>query len=361
MLLSKIKLIGYVAIVATGVFMTESCTVKPQYPDGVYAEIQTTKGIIVASLDFDKAPMTVTNFVGLSEGKIKSNKPAGTPFYDGIIFHRVIKDFMIQTGDPEGTGRGGPGYQFPDEIDPSLKHSGKGILSMANSGPNTNGSQFFITHTATPHLDGRHTVFGHVIEGMDIVDSIATTAVGAGDKPSTEVKIEKVTIVRVGELATKFLADQQAFDKYMGAFAEKEKEKMASVVEQEAKDAAPFIDSLKATHGDKLVTTASGLMYVVTKEGEGDKPTKGITVKAHYTGKFLNGQIFDSSVERNQVFEFPVGGQRVIAGWDEAFLDMKKGEKRVLVIPSKLGYGARGAGPIQPYTTLVFEVEMVDF
>ncbi|MBM4148504.1 MAG: peptidylprolyl isomerase [Lentisphaerae bacterium] len=174
--------------------------------EGMYAKFETSKGDIVCALEFEKTPLTVCNFAGLAEGTLKSIKPAGTPYYDGLIFHRVIADFMVQGGCPQGSGRGGPGYQFRDEFHPSLKHSGPGILSMANAGPGTNGSQFFITHRETPWLDGRHTVFGRVVNGQDVVNKIQN-----GDK------IKTLTILRVGEKANAFKSDQAAFDAMLKA------------------------------------------------------------------------------------------------------------------------------------------------
>jgi len=176
--------------------------VNDKITEGLFAELKTTKGTILVSLEFEKTPLTVTNFVGLAEGTIKNTaKSPGEPYFDGIIFHRVIADFMIQGGDPEGKGYGGPGYNFPDEFHPELKHDRPGILSMANAGPGTNGSQFFITHKATPHLNNMHSVFGHVIEGIDVVNSIEQ-----GDT------IEKMTIIRKGEKAEAFKADQETFE-----------------------------------------------------------------------------------------------------------------------------------------------------
>lgn len=312
-------------------------------PDGIYAEITTPKGPIVLELFYQKTPMTVTNFIGLAEGTVESNKPNGTPFYDGLVFHRVIKDFMIQGGCPQGTGTGGPGYKFPDEIDPSLTHSGPGILSMANSGPNTNGSQFFITHKATPWLDGKHTVFGKAVSGQSVVDAIAK-----GDA------IQSIRIRRVGAAANAFTADQASLTAQIRAVSEKS----AKARDEHQKKLQEEI----AKRWPGAITAPSGLRYVVTKEGSGAKPSPGAMVTAHYTGTLLNGTKFDSSRDRNQPFRFAVGQGQVIKGWDESFLDMKKGEQRTLIIPPDLGYGERGAPPvIPPQSTLIFDVELIDF
>ena len=314
--------------------------------DGLYAKFNTDKGEIICMLEFEKTPMTVVNFVGLAEGTKElggGGGTQGTKFYDGLTFHRVIADFMIQGGCPLGTGTGGPGYTFPDEIDPELTHDRPGILSMANAGPGTNGSQFFITHVPTPWLDGKHTVFGHVVAGQNVVN-----AVQQGDK------LNSIEIIRVGTKAEQFKADQVIFDSLLSTLEERKREK--ELVAMEALQSQIEKDYPNAE------TTPSGLKYVVVEEGTGSAtPAKGTMVKAHYTGKLLDGTKFDSSHDRGEPISFPVGEGRVIKGWDEAFLSMKKGEKRILIIPSKLGYGPSGRGPIPPNATMVFDVELVDF
>ena len=306
--------------------------------EGMYAKIKTNKGDIMLELEYEKTPLTVANFVGLAEGKIKNNKKKiGEPYYDGLKFHRVIADFMIQGGCPDGNGMGGPGYQFPDEIHPDLKHSGPGILSMANAGPGTNGSQFFITHKETPWLDGKHTVFGKVTEGQDVVDAIAQ-----------DDKIIKIDIIRKGENAKKF--DSKAiFDK--------ELEKLEKQAAEKAKKAKEAIDALKK--GAKV--TSSGLAYKIIKKGTGAKAEAGKTVSVHYTGKLSNGTKFDSSYDRNQPIEFELGRGRVIKGWDEGISLLNVGSKATFIIPPDLAYGARGAGGvIPPNATLIFDVELVE-
>jgi len=324
----------------------EIMAAETKLDDGLYAKFITSKGEITVKLEFEKTPLTVTNFVGLAEGTKDFNDSAHRSkgrYYDGLKFHRVIDNFMIQGGCPLGSGTGGPGYKFQDEFDSSLKHDRPGILSMANAGPGTNGSQFFITHVPTPWLDNKHSVFGHVVSGMDVVNAIKK-----GDT------INKVEIIRVGDKAESFKADQEAFDKLLGDIGKNKAAKEKMRLEQEMamiKEKYPNVQK-----------TGSGLMYEVVTAGSGDeKPNPGDTVSAHYTGMFLDGRKFDSSIDRGEPISFPVGTGRVIKGWDEALLDMKKGEKRILVIPPDLAYGPRGRGPIPGNSTLVFEVELLDF
>lgn len=317
-----------------------------KHPDGMYAKIETSKGNIYLVLEHKKAPMTVANFVGLAQGTIKNTaKAEGIPFYDGLKFHRVIANFMIQGGDPQGNGMGGPGYSFPDETDSTLKHSGPGILSMANSDPQgskrpysnkgkTNGSQFFITHVATPWLDGLHTVFGHVVNGQDVVNNIAQNDT-----------MHSVKILRKGKEA-------EAFD----APAVFEKEKKAIEERVAAKEKAQF-EAVEKMFANATVT-ASGLKYIVEKEGTGASPTATSNVTVHYTGKFLDGSVFDSSVMRGQPASFNLN--QVVRGWTEGLQLMKEGGKNILLVPPHLGYGAGGfAGVIPPNATLIFEVELI--
>lgn len=314
---------------------------KENLKDGLYAIFHTEKGDIICTLEYKKTPMTVMNFVGLAEGVLNINDP-DEPFYDGLNFHRVIPDFMIQGGCPKGDGTGGPGYRFPDEFDDSLKHDGPGVLSMANAGPGTNGSQFFITHVATPWLNGKHAVFGHVVEGQDVVNKIKQ-----GDK------IESVEIVRVGKDAEDFVVTKEKFSDLVEAVENKAKE--AEAAEQKK------IDAEIANRYPGAVKTPTGLKYVITKEGTGTaSPKYGQNVTVHYQGTLLNGKIFDSSILRGQPATFRIG--QVIEGWNEALVTMKKGEKRTLIIPPDLGYGIHGyPGIIPPNATLIFDVELLDF
>lgn len=306
--------------------------------DGLYAKFITNKGEILVNLEYKITPGTVGNFVALAEGNLENSaKPQGTPYYDGLKFHRVIPDFMIQGGCPQGTGTGDPGYKFDDEFHKDLRHDAPGVLSMANSGPGSNGSQFFITHVATPWLDDKHTVFGNVVEGQDVVDAIVQ-----GDA------IEKLEIVRVGAEAASFNA-VEAFRTFEGS-----REKR---IAEERKAREAELNELAAG----FEQTPSGLRYKIINKGNGKPAEKGKTVAVHYKGQLADGTVFDSSYKRKEPLEFQVGVGQVISGWDEGISLLKVGDKARLVIPSDLGYGSRGAGGvIPPNAILVFDVELMD-
>jgi len=306
--------------------------------NGLYAKIDTTKGVILLNLEFQKTPGTVGNFVALAEGKLENKiKPQGTPYYDGLKFHRVIPNFMIQTGCPLGTGSGNPGYSFDDEFHPDLKHNKPGTLSMANAGPGTNGSQFFITHTATDWLDGKHTVFGNVVEGQNVVDAI-----------EQDDLINTIKIIRVGEEAESF-NPIEAFRTFEGSRQKREEEAKKDTEKEMEKLAAGF------------EKTKSGLRYQILQKGNGTKAAKNKTVSVHYKGQLTDGNVFDSSYERKQPIDFTLGVGQVISGWDEGIQLLQVGDKARFVIPSNLAYGSQGAGGvIPPNATLIFDVELMD-
>lgn len=323
--------------------------------DGLYAIFNTSKGEIVCELFYEKVPMTVANFVGLATGDFRVDTIRITkPYYDGLKFHRVIADFMIQGGDPQGNGMGGPGYKFFDEIDKTLKHLNPGTLSMANAGPNTNGSQFFITHKATPWLDGKHTVFGRVTFGMDVVNSIVQEDI-----------IKSVKIMSIGKKAEAFNA-QIAFDTKYLALKEEEALKQAQFAKIAAMSIADYNNDfsqrvLKVEPSTKLVQSASGLMYVIENSGEKYKPELGSKISLHYRGTFLaTGEKFDASYDRNMPMDFNYQVQRMVPGFEEGIKLLGKGGKAKVYIPYHLAYGAQGRPGISPYSDLVFELEMVN-
>lgn len=343
--------------------------------DGIFGVIKTGKGEIIVSLEYNKTPITVANFILLAEGKNKHvtlESKKGVPFYDGLKFHRVEANFMIQGGDPNGDGTGGPGYNFMDEIT-DLSHEGPGTLSMANAGPGTNGSQFFITHVETKFLDGRHTVFGKVKEGQEIVNAIVKDDV-----------IESIIIVRNGEAAKKFDA-VKVFDDRLKTEAENRKKMEA----EEAIKKEAFLAEFKEVIDTKLAffetqkkaaqKTASGLQYTIYEKGKGKKPANGSTVYVHYAGFFESGELFDSSKEdvskafgkfdQNRAdakaytpFPFQYGNKTgLIPGFLEGLEKLNFGDKAILFIPSQLGYGEAGAGGIiPPNSNLIFEIELLE-
>ena len=329
-------------ILLISILTLNSCNMKnySDLSDGLYADLETSKGNIILELYYEQAPTTVSNFVALAEGNhpVVDDQHEGKRYYDGLKFHRVIENFMIQGGDPTGTGSGGPGYQFDDEFNEELKHNGPGILSMANAGPGTNGSQFFITHVETPWLDGKHSIFGKVNSGQDVVDKVEQNDI-----------IKKVKIIRIGEAANSFNAPEN-FENYISKKSE------ADILRAEAEK-----ETLeKLTEGMK--ETESGLKYIISKKGSGPNAKKDDLLSVHYSLQLVDGSEIDSSFTRGAPIEFTCGVGQVIKGWDEAMQLLNKGSKARLVIPSELGYGSVGAGNgvIPPNAILIFDVELVD-
>jgi len=331
--------------------------------DGIYADIKTNKGEILLNLTFKETPITVANFVSLAEGTntfVTDTARKGKPFFDGIKFHRVIKKFMIQSGDPNSLdsipgndGTGGPGYHFQDEFPKDSMgkllraFDKKGLLAMANAGRNTNGSQFFITHVPTPHLNGRHTIFGFVVEGQSVVDSIVKNDL-----------MEKVTIIRKGKEAKAFDANAifgKALEDFKKAqIAATEKAKKITIKETES-----FVKEM-TKKGYKIKTYDNGLVIATSKRGRGKQPKVGEKVKVDYSGRLTTGVEFDSSYKKKPI-EFPVGVGRVIRGWDFGLMQLKAGTKAIFFIPSTLGYGARGTGGgiIPPNANLIFDMNLI--
>ena len=350
----RITLLLLAAVLMTGTTIAGK-EKKPKMEPGIYAEFNTTKGVILCVLEYQKTPMTVASFVGLAEGKLTifDTLKYTTPFYNGLKFHRVIADFMIQGGDPDGVGSGGPKHRFPDEIHPDLKHSGPGILSMANSGPATNGSQFFITHKETPWLDGKHTVFGHVIQGQDVVNAITQ------DDLMTTVKI-----IRVGKDAKKWDASKAFMTNYnklmAGELARAEElKKIAAMTEEEYKNYM-FLEVKKTYPNAQL--SPSGLVYIIENSGIGDKPVQGTHLSVHYRGTFrADGKQFDASYDRGIPMDFTYLDQKMIPGFEEGLAMLGKGGKAKLIIPYFQAYGKMGRpGAIPPYADLVFDIEIVN-
>lgn len=331
--------------------------------DGIYADIKTNKGAILINLTFKETPIAVANFVSLAEGTnthVTDSTRLGKPFYDGIKFHRVIKKFMIQCGDPKSLdtipgndGTGGPGYNFQDEFpkDSTGKllrtFDKKGILAMANAGKNTNGSQFFITHVPTPHLNGRHTIFGFVVEGQNVIDTIVKNDF-----------IEKVTILRKGKEAKAFDANA-VFSKSLEDFKKAQIAATEKAKEITVKEIESFIKEM-TKKGYKIKTYDNGLVIATSKKGRGKQPKTGEEVTVDYAGRLTTGVVFDSSYKKEPI-KFPIGAGRVIPGWDFGLMQLNAGTKATFFIPSTMAYGSRGAGSgiIPPNANLIFDVNLI--
>lgn len=339
---------------------------KAKLEKGLYAEIKTDRGNILLQLADKEAPLTVANFVGLAEGKFKvfDTIEHKKPYYNGIKFHRVIANFMIQGGDPSGTGSGGPGYKFYDEATSGLTHIGPGILSMANAGPATNGSQFFITHVATPHLNGKHTVFGKVIEGQGVVDAIQQGDVmnevniikkgfkyKFGYKPSKIFTKEYARLTEIAKIEQERISKLKAMDNVR--LAEAQAREIPEYKEY-------FFEMIKKDHPNAL-QTESGLVYEILEEGTGGIPNKGDGVSLHYNGVHVYGDKFDSSFDRNAPLNFDYLVMGLIPGFNEGVGLSKQGMKINLYIPYYLAYGPQGRMPsIPPYSDLIFELEILE-
>lgn len=374
-MLKRFILVSVFAVALIGCKTSE----RSNLGDGLFADIKTNKGDIILKLEHERTPVTVANFVSLTEGNspFVSEQYKDRKYYDGLIFHRIMKDFMIQGGDPLGIGTGNPGYRFMDEFVDSLKHDRKGVLSSANSGPGTNGSQFFITHNAAPWLDGKHTVFGAVVEGLAVVDSIANVPVAAANKPVDSVVMNTVRIIRNGKEAKNFDAVQ-----IMTEYFDNEEERLAALEKEKAEKEAAVREIMSEfalelqEQSAKAKVLPSGLKMLVLNEGDGEKPKIGQKVDVMYSGYLPNGALFESNYEeiakkygRYDERRAQGGGylpapmsyannSGLVAGFEEGLLTMKVGDKVRLFIPAHLGWGEQGAGPIPSNSDVIFDVEL---
>lgn len=352
----------------------------PDLEDGLYAEFITNKGTMVAKLDYDKVPVTVANFVALAEGNhpMVKEEYKDKKYYNGLTFHRVMDKFMIQGGDPTATGSGEPGYKFPDEFSPELRHDKPGILSMANPGPNSNGSQFFIMEVPYPSLDNRHAVFGELVVGLEVQDSISNVKTGPGNKPVENVVINEVNIIRKGSAAKAFDAPK-VFTEEMPLITQRQqeaKEKLKKEAQEKAKVAqTAFLKDNEKVEG-RVLNLPSGVAMIFTHESKGEKPSSTDKALINCAGYFENGELFYTTwkevAEKHGQFDERIAQQngyqpfpmiynesaQLVPGFREAMLNMKVGDKARVFIPSFLGYGEAGRGSIPPNTNLIFDLEI---
>ena len=352
------KIFKIIAAVIIVIFIFSCNMTNSIKEDGLYAYIKTSMGNFLIKFNYEEAPITVGNFIALSSGEQefadpKTGETVKKPFYDGLIFHRIIKNKIIQGGCPIGNGAGNPGYSFVDELSDSLRFDSAGIMAMANSGSNTNGSQFFITLAPIPSLYGKYTVFGKVIDGMKTIEKINNVKIDEKNKPYKDVYIKEIKIIRKGDKAKSFNALEEFNSPKNKENALKKNLEIRSGMAKE------FLKSLGVDE-NKLITARTGLKYFILNNGKGIAPVKGDKIVANYAGYLEDGTKFDSSYDRNTPIEMTIGIGQVIQGWDEALLAMHEGEKRILIIPPKLGYGESGMPPaIPPQSTLIFEVELI--
>tara|TARA_B100000963_G_C22615753_1_gene667256 strand:+ start:1326 stop:2459 length:1134 start_codon:yes stop_codon:yes gene_type:complete len=348
--------------------------------DGLYAEFKTSMGTMLIKLTYEKTPVTVANFVALAEGNHPKvdNDFKGKKFYNGIIFHRVIDKFMIQGGDPKGDGTGGPGYRFLDEIDSNLRHDKPGVLSMANSGPGSNGSQFFITEVPTPHLDGKHTVFGHVVKGIEIQDAISNVETALANRPVNDVIINEVNIIKVGKKAKKFDAVTTWNEMEPKLFSMQEEKNRAKIEKMES--LAKIEREKNSRYRNKAKKLMSGVEVHFINKVDGIKPVEGDQIFFYYEGYLaISGALFGtnrkeiminydmySEDEENKGWYKPSKityseNMQLIEGFNEVLKMMNVGDKVYAFIPSELGYKDRAMGSRIPANSdLEFIIELVD-
>lgn len=343
--------------------------------DGIYAELVTSKGIMLAKLYYKKAPYTVANFVSLSEGTnlLVDSIYRNRKFYNGTIFYRVIDSFMIQGGDPLGNGFGNPGYRFDDEFHPDLKHNKPGILGMANDGPKTNGSQFYITERADRSLDSLHSVFGELLLGFDVLDSISKVKTSELDnKPIEDITLNEVNIIRIGLKAKAFDA-QKIFTDYFTDLERSEKSKKEK--------AEAIIKATKEKFEKQLqdaILMPSGLEYVITKKGKGEKLKETSKALVQYTVYFEDGKLLETSdlkkaealdavnIKRKNSNKYkPIKANlspdaQMISGFKEGLQQLSVGDNATFFIPYYLAYGETGSSVIPPKSNLIFEVEILE-
>lgn len=361
---------------------TTSCKEKyPDLEDGLYAEFVTNKGVMVAKLEYEKVPVTVANFVALAEGNhpMVKEEYKGKKYYDSLTFHRVMNKFMIQGGDPLASGTGEPGYKFDDEFHPDLRHDRPGILSMANPAPNANGSQFFITEVPYPSLDNRHAVFGELVIGLDVQDSISNVQVERGtNKPIEPVYTLEVNIIRKGSSAKAFDAPK-VFVEESSKIAQRQEERKAKLrKEAEAKSEiakASFLKKNEELKG-RRIDSPTGMAMIFTNESGGVKPNPTEKVLINCAGYFENGELFYTTwkevAQKNGKYDERMDQQNgyqpfpmiynetagLVHGFREAMLNMNVGDKARVFIPSFLGYGETGRGSIPPNVDLIFDIEI---
>ncbi len=321
--------------------LTAAAPLAAQLGPGLYARFETNRGNMIFRLYYDRTPLTVASFVGLAEGRLPEDGD-GQPWYNGLTFYRDIQGYAIFTGDPEGDGTGSPGYTFPRERGSLISAGQPGTLVMSGLATESHGSIVFIMKGSDAYLDNVYTPFGSLVEGERVLGRLREDDV-----------VNRVTILRRGPEAEAFMTGPGQFRQRLVEARQAEVARLAQ--------SDPRLGATIEALGDDYRKTPSGIFYRIWVPGTGDQPRPGNEVRVHYIGSLVNGQVFDSSRDRNQPFEFVLGQDPVISAWVETMMAMQTGERRTIIVPPELGYGSTGFGPIPPNSWLVFDVELLDF